>query len=287
MDLSVADAGAATRREARLLVFIAWPEEASPFDQAVADVWLHQAMEQRCEGLIPAGRIVRPPAEPRLNGAALLRLADETMTRMRERGWNDDMVLLLACESHITEAAVARWQRAGLLCTSRQPKGRIPGEAAAGLLLAARDWKPLDDDGRPRAILHRPALAQRPKSIDERGRVDHAMAQAATQAAIAASGLEPRAILALMSDADQSTPRGLGTYATTQALLPHLDVSPGLALAGVVCGHTGAASTLISIALAAERALEADAPCLALSVADPQWRAALVVRPSPTSPSSP
>ncbi len=281
------DTAASTRREARLLVFVAWPEDASPFDLAVADAWLHQAMEQRREGFIPAGRIVRPPAEPRLHGAALLGLADQTMTRMRERGWTDDMVLLLACESHIAEAAVARWQRAGLLCTSRQPKGRIPGEAAAGLLLAAGDWKPIDDDGRPRAVLHRPAVAQRNKSIDDRGRVDHAVALAAAQAAITASGLEAPAVLALMSDADQSTPRGLETYATTQALLPHLDVGLDLGLAGVVCGYTGAASTLISIALAAERALDAEAPCLALSVADSQWRAALVVRPPARPPAEP
>ncbi len=275
-------AASAQAAPARVLVYAAWPQDATPYDRAVADLWLQRAIDERREGIVAAGRIVRPPAEPVLTGPALLRHADEAMVRMRRESATNDLVLLIGAESHVVESSVHRWQREGLLCTSRNPKGRVPGEAAAALLLAPVAW-PHDSD-EPCALLHRPPIAARDKSVDAAGRIDAKVAIAMVEQAIGVTGLEPTAIGMVISDADQTTPRALETYATARGPLSHLDAAEDVALTGTVCGHIGAVSTLVAIALAAHRALESEKPCLALSVGDALARAAIVVRPPLPAP---
>jgi hypothetical protein len=46
------------------------------------------------------------------------------------------LTLLVACESLIGEDSVRDWSERGLLYTGRTPRGQVPGEGAAGLLLA-------------------------------------------------------------------------------------------------------------------------------------------------------
>ncbi len=264
------------RLPARLLVYAAWPADLSAFDLAVADLWLRGAMEERRDGIVGAGRILRPSADPALTGPELLRHADEAIARMHVDAPTTDLVLLLASESHIVDETVQRWQREGLLCSSRQPKGRVPGEAAAAVLLAPVDWA-TDDDAR-HALLHRPALAERDRSIDAAGRIDAQVATRVVEQALAAAGAPAASVATVACDADQATPRGLETHAAVYAALPHLDAADDVILAGTICGHIGAASTLVVIALAAHRALESGHPCVALSVGDPTSRAAVVVR---------
>ena len=261
----------------RVLVYVAWPNDATPFDRAVADLWLQRAIDERRTGIVGAGRIVRPPAEPTSSGPALLRHADEAMVRMRRESAPNDLVLLLAAESHIAEPAVQRWRREGLLYGSRNPKGRIPGEAAAALLLAPVAWS--NDDDAATAVLHRPPIGARDKPVDGAGRIDAKLASSMAEQALAVAGLEPAAIAAIVSDADQATPRGLETHAVVHGLLSHLDAGADVASTGVACGHVGAPSTLIAIALAAHRSLDENKPCLALSVGDPLARTAIVARP--------
>ncbi len=270
---------------ARVLVYVAWPQDATAFDRAVADHWLQRAMDKRRDGIVASGRIVRPPAEPAMTGPALLRHADEAMVRMRRESAPHDLVLVLAAESRVVESCVRRWQHEGLLCSSRNPKGRIPGEAAAALLLAPEPWASDGVEGHePAAQLHRPPIAMRNKSIDAIGRIDPAVATHVAEQAMVVTGIAPADFGALVSDADQVTPRGLETYATTHALLAHLDAADDVMLTGVPCGDVGAVSTLIAVALAAHHALERDQPCLALSVGDALARTAIVARaPSPAA----
>uniref|UniRef100_UPI001BB4630B hypothetical protein n=1 Tax=Acinetobacter baumannii TaxID=470 RepID=UPI001BB4630B len=51
-----------------------------------------------------------------------------------------ELLLILAVDSAVNEHSVGRMQAVGELFTSSHQTGKVPGEAAAGLLLANEHW---------------------------------------------------------------------------------------------------------------------------------------------------
>src|SRR5690606_34469720 len=112
-----------------------------------------------------------------------------------------------------------------LFHAQQQPRGHMPGEAGAALLLASQDWPLLPPDGddpdlAPLAWMHRPAIARRGKPIDAAGKVDASILTATVQAAQAASRLDLAELAALVCDGDQHTQRGTELFSVTLELLP-------------------------------------------------------------------
>jgi hypothetical protein len=104
------------------------------------------------------------------SGPQALQVADALLLAL-ERERCDDVVMLLACHSELSEAAVQAWERQGRLFSASQcPKGRMPGEGAAVLLLARPAEAGRPDPREPLAWLHRPVCLRRDKSIDAPGR---------------------------------------------------------------------------------------------------------------------
>jgi hypothetical protein len=264
---------------AAVRVLVAWPEGTDDFGREVARRWLTQALRDLGQGCVAPERW-RLHGQPLASGVELLLDADRVLQEQRRQG-RDDLLLLIACHSDIDAATVLRLDDAQALFGAQVPRGRIPGEAAAALLLADAAWPadPLAD--KPASHLHRPAVAQRGKSIDASGRTSSDMLIQVTQQALAAANLAAAQVPALATDADQHTPRGPELFGATLAELPHLDAAQDLLLAGPVCGHLGPCAALVSVALAAQQAADSAQPCLALSVGDSVWRAALLVRPEP------
>ena len=280
-----ARASAPPPEPARVRVLVAWPEGSDPFEVELATRWLVRQLAQAGQGVVAPARWQMQPATA-ASGPQLLLEADQLLAALRREG-RADPVLLAACHSDIHPAAVERLDAAQRLFSANTPKGRIPGEGAAVLLLAGAAWPANPAADAPPPALHRPAVGQRDKSIDAPGRSNSALAAELLQQAAAAAHLEPAAVQALASDADQHTARGPELFGAMLERLPHLDASEDLRLSGPLCGHVGACGALVTVAMAAELALSRDAPCLALSVSDAQWRAALVVRPPPPSPATP
>lgn len=259
------------------------PAEWSEFEQEVARALAVGVLEEiPAEELPPRTFVVTVVPG---SGEALILQADRLMQTLARDG-RDDPVLLAACHSAIGAEAVTALDRQGLLFSStRAPRGRMPGEGAAALVLAAADWPAApQSDGPPPPHLHRPALVMRDKAVDAPGRVDATIAMKAMEQAVAASRLAAADVLSLVGDADQHTARSAELHGGALALLPHLDAGEDLRLLATVTGAVDAVGALLVLACAAAQAQATEAPCLALACGDPLARLALVALPGAPKP---
>jgi hypothetical protein len=283
------DAPPHTAPPRRVRVLLGLPVGWSEFENDVARSFAAGVLADEARVPIPPACFVVTTLPG--SGEDLLLMADrllQTQASTQAREGRDDALLVAACHSTISAEAVDALEREGTLYSSaRQPKGRMPGEAAAALLLASPDWPADPDADAPAQHLHRPTLVLRDKSIDAPGRVDGATALLTMQQALATSRLGAAAIAKLVSDADQHTPRSAELHTSAQELLPQLDSGEDLRLLATVCGGIGGVAPLIVLACAADAAKAADKPCLAVTFGDPLARLALVVLPGVPLPSQP
>jgi hypothetical protein len=271
----------------RLRVLLAWPQDWSEFEQAFADAWASAWLQEHAPPFAQSAWRITQSA--RQGGVALWRLVDHLMLAMaREK--RDDAVLVAACHSDISAEAVERLEREQRLFSApRRPKGDMPGEAAAAMLLAGADWpKQPDKPDDPGPVqLHRAAFMQRDKAVDGDGRISSEVLQGAISNALVVAKLGAEDVPALVCDADRHSARCGEVLGASMALMPKLDVALDVALLATPLGHTGAVGVLLSIATAAATASRREAPCLVLGVAEPLGRLALVLRPAADPASGP
>lgn len=276
--------------DSRVGVLVAWPAGLNPLESALAQQWLTAQLHEAGAGLVAPQRwAVLPPAAVHAEqagagaagpgGPGLWRQADVWFEAQR-REQRQDPLLLVAAHSDISADALERLQAHGGVFGADQPKGTVPGEAAVVLLLANASWPADPEAETPKPHLHRAAVAQRDKRIDAPGRVSHELLEQLVAQAAMAAQVEPAALGALVNDANQHTPRGAELFGALLAQLPALDVTEDMRMFGQLCGNVGACGTLMAAAMAAQQAVKIDKPCLALSLGDAQWRAALVARPA-------
>jgi hypothetical protein len=198
---------------------------------------------------------------------------------------NDKMPALrivAACDSYISDARVRQLQGQRQLMTNAQPQGRVPGEAAAALLLA----DPLEAARRPDALLVTLSpFAQRQAEADARGAAAGETVPDLTRALLQEAGMQADTVATLVSDADHRGTRPIETMGLATTLLPHLDPTQDCPAVGNGCGHVGAAAALLTLALAADAARDNGAPVLALLTQDPVLRAAALAATSDQYPS--
>jgi len=264
---------------AMVRTLLGWPTEWSEFERALALGWVRWLVTEDGATSIPASRFVFDAHA--CSGEELWLRADQLL-QVLAREAREDVVLLAACHSGIGEEAVAALaQQQRLFSAAQHPKGLMPGEAAAALVLASPHWPSApDDEGKPPVHLHRPAVQRRDKSIEAAGRASPDCLRDTLVQALSAGRLDAAAVGALVCDADQHTPRSTELFGTTLDLLPHLDPTEDMRLIGIGNGHTGVASALLVVAAAAERARGADTPTVALTLGDAFMRLALLVRPN-------
>lgn len=262
-------------------VLVGWPTEWSPFEQAAALAWVRLLTTELAGPSIAATRFV---FEAQAGTGEQLWVKADHLLQVLIRDKREDVLLVAACHSGISDAAVTELgKQQRLFSAAKHPKGLMPGEAAAALLLAPIHWPASADDEPPPVHLHRPAIAKRDKSIEAGGRISADTLRGTLTQALAASQLEPSQVGALVCDADQHTARSTELFGTTLEMLAHLDPTEDMRLIGVGNGHTGVASTLLVVAAAAERARSVDKPTVALTLGDAFMRLALLVRPQAPS----
>ncbi|WP_124541484.1 hypothetical protein [Piscinibacter terrae] len=258
-------------------VLVGWPADWTPFEQAVALAWVRLLMTEHAGPCIAASRFAFE-AQPG-TGEQLWIKADQLL-QVLARDKREDVLLVAACHSGISDAAVTELaKQRRLFSAATHPKGLMPGEAAAALLLAPVQWPKSPDDDTPPVHLHRPAVAKRDKSIEAGGRITADCLRETLTQALAASQLDASHVGSLVCDADQHSARSTELFGTTLDMLAHLDPTEDMRLIGVGNGHTGVASTLLVVAAAAERARSVDKPTVALTLGDAFMRLALLVRP--------
>ena len=270
--------------ERRVRVLLGWPADWSAFEQELGRSFATWLIAQGGAAPIPVACFAITSHAG--SGEDLLLHADRLLQTLAREG-RDEPLIVAACHSAIGEGALQVLERDGLLYSSqKRPKGRMPGEAAAALLIAGADWPaaPDADGDSPVPHLHRPAVLRRDKSVDAPGRVSSDVVLQAMTQALAASGLGADAVAALACDADQHSARGPEFFGGGLGLLPHLDSGEDMRLIATVTGAVGAVSALLVLACAAERAKAGGKPCLAATLGDSFLRLALVALPGPPLP---
>lgn len=259
-------------------LLLAWPATWSDAERALADAWARAQLESASLG----------PLEPksiRIDSLAAsgVELWMEAQRRLREqrREGRQQVLLVASAHSDLSEAAVAALARERRLFTPAQhPKGLMPAEGAAALLLAPHDWPASPDVPDAPVQLHPAVALRRDKSIEAAGSVSSQTLVDALAGAIGLAKLEPVNMAKLVCDADRHSQRGTELFGATLKVLPQLDAAEDLCLTAAVAGH-GNAGALMVLAGAAARAAAAKEPCLGLALGDTHWRLAVVAVPPP------
>ncbi|MBI3380935.1 MAG: hypothetical protein HY019_02915 [Aquabacterium sp.] len=160
-----------------------------------------------------------------------------------------ELLLILAVDSAVNEHSVDRMQAVGELFTSSHQTGKVPGEAAAGLLLANEHWPLLAEPAVPPVRMWRPVRATRDKSADAAGRVGAAVLGAALQQAMALNQANKDRLL-VVSDADHRASRTAELFEALQEVVPGVDPMLAVTRVGESCGDMGLARALVPSALA-------------------------------------
>ncbi|MHC1651899.1 hypothetical protein ACODUL_01195 [Stenotrophomonas maltophilia] len=185
--------------------------------------------------------------------------------------------LLLASSSSIDANIISAWQMTGVLATAKDPDGRVPGEGAAGVLLASasaaregagRVW-------RPQLVRAEQIEGQRP--AEQRRQ----LAALATQwhAALGADSGQAQFVL---HDADHRGDLMVDAAAVAATLAPDLDFSPQSLALAVSAGELGPVLPVAQLALAHVQLQRQSQPVLLLGVADNQQRLFGLVDPLPS-----
>lgn len=231
--------------------------------QAAADWLLHQVAQQGW----PAQRTQLAPAfdsGPEARFSLLAALAQ-----------SPGLTLLLACESFIGEDSVQDWSARGLLYSGRNPRGQVPGEGAAGLLLADAEQAALLA---PMAALQGAGDGQREHSADARGNINSDLLAALGRQALHEGKIDAAAVSAICADADVRPTRMGELMGMASVVLPELELASQMISAGACCGVAGAVGPVAALALAAHEAVENGGQVLCLSNSDSHYRCALLVR---------
>ena len=264
---------------ARLVrVLAAWPGDWDDATCATAQAWLAAHLCDPLVDVLPLARwTIR---SQRMSGTELLSAAERTLDALQRQG-RDDPVVLMACHSDLDAEGIRNLERGQrLFHSARRPKVAMAGEGAAVLALSAVDWPADAAIDAERVRFDSPAIVRRAESIEAAGRTSSDDAVRLVNHGLASAGLAGATIAKLATDADQHTARATELFAVTLALMPDLDANEDLRLAGTIVGRLEAAAPLLTLAMAAAQARESGRPAVALSLADPHWRMAAVLRPA-------
>lgn len=220
---------------------------------------------------------VIPPATPEIWWSEL----DAHIKRWGRDG-TAEALLILAVDSALDETTVERWQSVGELFTAQHQTGRVPGEAAVGMLLASPALRGRIDFNalaQPAIRLARPVCLRRDKSADAMGRVGAATLVETLNQALVVAGLKPSLDLMVVTDADHRASRTSELFEALQTVVPGLDPTVQVARAGEVLGDVGVARSLLPAALgcAAVWASEGEQVALATHVQSSHERVVLAL----------
>lgn len=250
--LSESDRSRAEQRVPVLSVHLCLPPTWSEPDRQRALGWVRQ----RCGAMVDwmQAWVAREP-QWQLESPATPELLWEGLTQSLRRVHADPrphLHLVLAADSLVDEDSVMRLLGRGELFTHQHQGGRVPGEAAVGLLLANPAWQaqfPIPDA----PGLGWPVSARREQSADRIGRVGSELVGALLRQALdsaAPSSAESPDTCWVVSDADHRASRCVELFEAVQSVQPGIDPLSSVIRAGDACGDMGLARALVPVALA-------------------------------------
>lgn len=304
---AVAQAPEAAESEAtRLIVTALLPREWTPQHQAAADAWLRQSIAQ----IWPASHLTIEPIAAKGDADALLLLDRATQGVNRA---SDERVLrmVVVADSLVGPSAVEHLMQHEQLFEAHRQHGRVPGEAAAGVLLCAQDMAQrlmplaLAGDAPPAAsfTITRAGVARLDAPTPDRGQpqlkalgeaVGHVLDTLAAAAALSKPDAQPAekaegdgasapiSVAGVVSDTGMHPVRTVEVARVFAERFPALDLAADLLPVGTPCGYVGAAGPLLSVVVAHQLSQQTSQPVLAITANDIQQRGAIAVVPSLT-----
>jgi len=166
------------------------------------------------------------------------------------------LLLVLAAHSLVDEASVTGLQARGELFTTQHQGGRVPGEGAAGLLLANAAMAARCADEGQHPWLGVPGSTRRQRSAERAGRPGADEITTAMQQVLAPWAQWPASQAApggwwCVSDADHRPSRASELFEAYQALQPDGDAMQAVQRLGDAWGDLGIARALVPVAMAA------------------------------------
>lgn len=186
------------------------------------------------------------------------------------------LAVVLGFGSELGEASVERLAVDGKLFGADNPQGAIPGEAAAGLLVASAEQAALFDPAAPRL-----QLACAPRGAQEaNGRKPDTAQLRQLAGALLPDADDARAVNALFADTSHRSASLMELMKFAGEVLPELDAGQDLKATGGACGHCGEAPFLVALALAHQHALDTAGAAFCVGHEHPLQRTAALVRPA-------
>lgn len=166
------------------------------------------------------------------------------------------LLMVLAAHSLVDEACVTGLQARGELFTTLHQSGRVPGEGAAGLLLANAPMLACCADGAEHPWLGAPRTARRQRSADRAGRPGADEFTAVLQQVLEPWQRWPESRAGqggwwCLSDADHRPGRASELFEAFQTVQPDGDAMQAVLRLGDAWGDLGIARALVPVALAA------------------------------------
>ena len=192
--------------------------------------------------------------------------------------------IVLAADGYVDQDLVAQWDADAMLLTHANPQGRVPGEAAAGVLLGqthATSTASAADAADVHVALS--PVMHRQKPADARGAQAEPALADLTRDLMQRAAIAPDSVIHVISDADHRGSRPLEALNVASQLFEHLDTAKDCHAVGVACGHTGVAASLLTLAVASEACMQSESQpaVVTLTLQDPALRcASLVYRPA-------
>lgn len=271
------DAAAMPRNIPRLAVRCGVPAHWPQGQRSLVEQWLLQTLKQHRAELAGVAAVTVQPLE---SGEELLSAAEQQLVLWR-RERIDGLLLLLCTDSTLDEQLIERWAAAQQLLSGARTEGRVPGEAAAGVMLATGTWLS-DVSDKPR--LHRIALMRRDKPADAAGRISSDVAERVLADCLKAAQLPNDQLAAVTSDADLRSRTVRELHGALLPVADHLQAGEDVLNLGSACGDLGVARPLCLLSAAAAHVLQLKQPVAAMALAPALERLALLVRPGPEKP---
>lgn len=273
----------------RLVMRVALPAQWSAQSQQVATAWVTQQLNRLVEeGLAAAGQSPAMASTPQAavqlhvhvvpTAEAFWLLLDQQLLQWHREA-APGLLLALAADCLICDSVVGDWARTRTLFSGSHPRGRVPGEGAAALLLASPQWRDAPGAEPVLATLYRASMTRRDKSADASGRVTAETLRQAVADALQGSGIEAERIKHLTTDADHRASRKSEVFEAVQEDLAHIEPIDDALCLGTGCGDLGVARLLACVALAVDKVKASDAPGLVLGTYPELERFAVAVTP--------
>ena len=249
------------------------PADWTVAQRSAAGTWLAHLATQAGWDAAHVTVSLPPPGEPAVAAPALLTL----LASQAGADGAPALTVLLAFDSRLDQAIVDRMSADGRLFTASHPQGIVPGEGAAGLLVApAALGRQLD----ARAPSLQVAGAVRAASADATVRVDATDLRRLVGQLLADATVSAADVSLVFADADHRSSRVLEVMALAHDDLSHLDAGTDVRTTGPACGQCCAVPLLTGLALAHHAVQDDTRAVLCVGNGDPVQRSAALVRPA-------